>query len=275
MIDSILLKLSDSSSDPAGGQPLNIATDGSASYKSPPHLFNQDDNFVLDPQTISSGISRMFKHLSGQLIDQQAVQSSELLNRVSSQHREVIYEQKARMDSILDEHTDRIGRTLSELDERIGCTHATLQSVVDDIEVQRRQTIALHKRLDDIVNTNSRVICTDSTSSNFFSEIRNSSEELVRPDMRESMRRVTWESNTDDRHPFDRGGRADCPDSVSDQTYSQFNSDLGAHDASKQNECPLSDLKPNAPLDVGHNLSSNLVHMTDQGLSRRTSPNSN
>ena len=179
------------SSDPADGQPLNIAADGQASYQSPPHLFNQDDNFVLDPQSISSELSRMFKHLSGQL-DQQAVQSSELLNRISSQHKKAIYEQNARMDRILDEHTDRIGRTLSELDERIGCTHATIQSVVDDIEVQRRQTIALHKQLDDIVNTNSRVICTDSTSSNFFSEIRHSSEELVRPDMKESVRRVTW-----------------------------------------------------------------------------------
>ena len=39
---------------------------------------------------------------------------------------------------------------------------------------------------------------------------------------------------------------------MSDQTSSQFSSDLGAHDAPKQNECPLSDLKANAPLDVGH-----------------------
>ena len=72
------------------------------------------------------------------------------------------------------------------------------------MEAQRRQTITIHKRLDDIVKTN---FCTDSTSSNFFSETRHSSEKFVRPDMEESVRRVTWGRNTDDRHPFDRGGR--------------------------------------------------------------------
>ena len=57
--------------------------------------------------------------------------------RISSQHREAIYEQKARMDMILDKHTDRIERSLGALDDKIGSTHATLQSVVDDIEIQR------------------------------------------------------------------------------------------------------------------------------------------
>ena len=33
----------------------------------------------------------MFKHLSGQLIDQQAIQSSELLNSISNKHKEAIY----------------------------------------------------------------------------------------------------------------------------------------------------------------------------------------
>ena len=102
------------------------------------HLgFNQDDNFVLDPQSISSEFSRMFRHLSSQLIDQQAFQSSELLNSISSQHKEAIYEQKARMDRILDER--QIWANLSELDERISGTHATLQSVVDEMEVQQCQ----------------------------------------------------------------------------------------------------------------------------------------
>ena len=146
--------MSDSSSDPADSQPLNIAADEQASSHSPPHIFNQDDNFVLNPQSIPSELSHMFRLLSGQLIDQQAIQSSELLNSISSRHKEAIYEQKARMDRILDEHSD------------------TLQSV-NEMEAQRRQTIAFHERLDDIVKTN---FCTDSTSSNFFLETRHSSE---------------------------------------------------------------------------------------------------
>ena len=40
-----------------------------------------------------------------------------------------------------------IRRTLSMLDEKISYTHAALQSVVKDLEVQQQQIIELHKRL--------------------------------------------------------------------------------------------------------------------------------